>query len=65
MKVDAQRKVDILFKVLMVLLLVLTVLTFFKPLRPFKSEDILLKKTLYEKIFPKTIGKPTMDVMKQ
>jgi hypothetical protein len=65
LKVDAQRKVDILFKVLVVLLLVLAALTFFKPLRPFKSEDILFKKPMYEKIFPKTTGKPTMDVMKQ
>jgi hypothetical protein len=65
MKLDAQRKVDILFKALVVLLLALAALTFFKPLRPFKSEDILIKKPLYEKIFPKTTRKPTMDVMKQ
>jgi hypothetical protein len=65
LKKDAQRKVDILFKVLVVLLLLLAALTFFKPLSPFESEDILLKKPLYEKVFPETTGKPTMDVMKQ
>jgi hypothetical protein len=65
LKRDAQRKVDILFKVLVVILLVLAALTFFKPLRPLKSEDILMKKPLYEKAFPKTTGKQTMDVMKQ
>jgi hypothetical protein len=65
LKLDAQRKVDILFKVLVVVLLILAALTFFKPLRPLKSEDILIKKPLYEKVFPETARKPTMDVMKQ
>lgn len=65
LKIDAQRKVDILFKAIVVLLLILAVLTFFKPLRPFKSEDILIKKPLYEKLFPKTTGNPAMDVMKR
>ncbi len=65
LKRDAQRKVDILFKVLVVILLVMAALTFFKPLRPLKSEDILMKKPLYEKAFPETAGKQTMDVMKQ
>ena len=65
LKIDAQRKIEVLFKAIMVLLSILAVLTFFKPLRPFKSEDILIKKPLYEKIFPKTTGKPTPDVMKQ
>jgi hypothetical protein len=63
-KLDAQRNVDILFKALVALFLILAVLTFFKPLRPFKSEDILIKKPLYEKAFPKTTGKPASDVMK-
>jgi len=65
LKIDAQRKVDILFKALLVLLLVLAALTFFNPLRPFKSEDFLIKKPLYEKVFPKNTGKPATDVMKQ
>jgi len=65
LKLDAQRKVDILFKALVVVLLILAALTFFKPLRPFKSEDILIKKPLYEKVFPKPTGKPAIDVMKQ
>lgn len=65
LKLDAQRKVDILFKALVVVLLILAALTFFKPLRPLISEDILIKKPLYEKVFPETTRKPTMDVMKQ
>ncbi len=63
-KIDAQRNVDILFKALLALFLILAVLTFFRPLRPFKSEDILVKKPLYENAFPKTTGKPAPDVMK-
>ena len=65
LKLDAQRKVDILFKALVVLLLVMAAITFFKPLRPFTNKDILIKKPLYEKVFPKTTGEPTVDVMKQ
>ena len=65
LELDAQRKVDALFKALVGLLLLLALLTFFHPLRPFKSENILIKKPLYEKVFPKTTGKPTTDVMKQ
>ncbi len=65
LKLDAQRKVDILFKALVVVLLILAALTFFKPLRPLISEDILIKKPLYEKVFPETTRKPTNDVMKQ
>ena len=65
LKLDAQRKVDVLFKALAAFLLILALLTFFHPLRPFKSENILIKKPLYEKVFPKTTGKPTTDVTKQ
>lgn len=64
-KLDTDRKIDILFKALVVLLLVLAALTFFKPLQPFDSEDMLLNKSLYEKAFPKTTGKPVTDVNKQ
>ncbi len=65
LKLDAQRKVDVLFKALAAFLLILALLTFFHPLRPFKNENILIKKPLYEKVFPKTTGKPTTDVTKQ
>ena len=65
MKQNAQRKVDILFKALVVILLVLVIITFFKPLSPLKNENILLKKQLYEKVLPKTDNTPTSNVMKQ
>lgn len=65
LKIDAQRKVDVLFRVIMVLLLILAALTFFKPLQPFKSENILIKQPLYEQAFPQTTGKTAMDAMKQ
>lgn len=64
LKVNAKRQVDILFIVLILLLLILAVSTFFKPLRPFKNENILLKP-LYEEALPKITKKPAANVTKQ
>jgi len=63
LKWSAQRKVDILFKALVIILLVLAALTFFKPLTPIKDENILLKKYLYENIVPDNSNKPASKVM--
>ena len=64
LRVNAGQRVNLLFLVLIVILLVLTVVTFFRPMRPFKSEELLLKKSLYETLIPKTTKQSTADVMK-
>jgi len=52
-KLKAERNVNHLFIALAVLLLLILALSFFKPLNPFKKENILLKKELYGEVFSK------------
>lgn len=57
LKLKAERNVNHLFKVLAALILLILALSFFKPLNPFKKENILLKKALYEEVFSKNENK--------
>lgn len=64
MRLDAQLKINRLFQALVAILFLLALLTFFKPMKPFNNENILMKKPLYEKVFPNTTKKPAMDAKK-
>jgi len=44
------------FNALLILLLLIFVITVFKPLRPFKKESVILKTELYKEIFPETVN---------
>lgn len=54
MKATSQRNVNRFFNGLLILLLLIFILTFFKPLNPFKKGKILLNTKLYENLFPGT-----------
>jgi hypothetical protein len=63
MRANAGQKVNLLFLVVIVILLVMAAITFFSPMRPFKSGDLLLKKPLYDTLIPKTVKKPAADAI--
>jgi hypothetical protein len=65
MRINARQKVNLLFLVLIVILVVLAAVTFFRPMSPFKSGDLLLKKNLYEILIPNAAKKTAADVLKQ
>lgn len=44
----SENKISLMFNIFVVVFLLLLVITFFKPLRPFKSENIVMKENLIE-----------------
>jgi hypothetical protein len=60
LKVDLKPKpknvINKFFNALLILLLLIFVYSVFKPLRPFKKENVILKTELYKNIFPETIN---------
>lgn len=48
LKLNAQTYVKYLHKVLILIILLILALTFFKPLKPFTGKDVLLKESLYQ-----------------
>ncbi len=65
LKTYAEHKVNLLFRVLVAIIVLLAVLTFFRPLFPFKRDNLLLKKSLYEKAFAEVTKKPAAEPQKQ
>ena len=51
LKVDKKERINRLYKAFFLIILFLFGLTLFKPLRPFKSDNQLMKKELYRQIF--------------
>jgi hypothetical protein len=51
-RVSSKVNINRLYNVLLILLLLIFVFTFLKPLRPFKSGKVIMKTELYKDIFP-------------
>jgi hypothetical protein len=47
LRMKSESTVNLLYKILIVVILVMLALTFFKPLKPFNSENVLFKDALY------------------
>jgi len=54
LKAITKTRINKLFNILLILLLFILIIGFFKPLNPFRSENILLKTDLYETAFVET-----------
>jgi hypothetical protein len=59
LELRTHNKMELMFRLLVILLLVILALRFFKPLSPLKNDNILLKTSLYETVSPETNKKPT------
>jgi hypothetical protein len=59
----AEHNVKLMFNVLVAILTLLLLVTFFSPLRPFQSENLLLKKALYQPQQTKTAPVDSKKIM--
>ena len=60
-KVNAKINISRFYNALLIILLLLFAITFFKPLNPFKDGKVILKNQLYEDVFPGTKPKDIPD----